>query len=182
MRLTATARLAVNEDGTVTIVVKNFAVSLDKRERLSLWKSCGNPVEKLWKTSEPGCNPDADPLSNRNARVSPEIPVHPVHPVHNGPVDHGQLDQDQEPAVPAGTLDEQAEWIIVRTLEQAEQRSAGAMSHDDLRDGVYTLAVRHFSSNTDVLNAILQRVWNAPFWKQTRGVVVTPTTVWKQKP
>ena len=172
MRLTATARLAVNEDGTVTIVVKNFAVSLDKRERLSLWKSCGNPVEKLWKTSEPGCNPDADPLSNRNARVSPEIPVHPVHPVHNGPVDHGQLDQDQEPAVPAGTLDEQALWCVERVLWQ----KAGPVTHDDLRDGAYALAVQQFV-NTDDLNEVLQRVWNLAFWQNQRGLRVTATHV-----
>jgi hypothetical protein len=78
-------------------------------------------------------------------------------------------------------LDEQALWCVERVLRQ----KAGPVTHDDLRDGAYALAVQQFVNTNDLnevlhtndLNEVLQRVWNLAFWKNQRGLRVTATHV-----
>jgi hypothetical protein len=168
MRLTAAARLSVNEDGTVTIVVKSFAATLDKKESAALLKSCGKPVENLL----------AAPRSTLTT-LSP-IPVltvptaTPVQPVPVGPdrtESTGQEDQKIRGFVLNGaTPNDMALSAILWALEGSPN---SCLTHDQLRDEVYRL----LEPVARPLDPVLMSAWNLKFWKSRPELAVTETVV-----
>ena len=167
MRLTANARLALGDDGTVTIVVKQFSVSLDKRESAALWKTCGKPVENLLTPVGSQSYIPVPPVPTSTLRES-TVPIGTVSTERTR-----QVDQEIKGFTPKGTTPgDIALEAILRVLHRTPTH---VLSHEAIREAVYSELEPTVGPLS--LNAVTMEAWSVTFWRSRPELHVGLTTI-----